>query len=78
MNGSAVQSSASPDTEPIAYPVPQVAKLLNIGVRTTWTLVHTGQLKSFKVGKARRVRRTAIDEYLDRQEEAAATEAGAA
>jgi excisionase family DNA binding protein len=76
-----MHESASPHTpsvgidvrEPdqLAYKVPHAARLLDMGERKVWELVHSGELASFKVGTARRVTRQAILDYISRQASAA-------
>ncbi|WP_250009145.1 helix-turn-helix domain-containing protein [Actinoplanes sp. M2I2] len=55
-------------TEPdgqIAYNVPHAAKVLDLGVRTVWALVHAGDIESVKIGSARRIPRTALVAYIE-------------
>lgn len=47
----------------IAYTVKDAARLLSLSVRTVRYLVETGELRSIKVGRARRVHGSAIAEY---------------
>lgn len=44
--------------------VPQVAEILGLGEAKTWELVATGELRSLKSGRARRVPASAVDEYI--------------
>jgi excisionase family DNA binding protein len=44
--------------------VPQVAEILGLGVAKTWELVATGELRSLKSGRARRVPASAVEEYI--------------
>lgn len=48
----------------LLYSVPEVASVLSLSERLIWKLVRTGDIKSFKIGAARRVERKAIDDYL--------------
>jgi excisionase family DNA binding protein len=54
-----------PVDEPLAYTVPRAAKKLEIGVRSMWNLVHTGQIESVKIGASRRIPREALHAYLE-------------
>lgn len=63
--------TALEDTEQLAYRVPRAAKLLDMGERKVWELVHTGELESFTIGTARRITRKAILDYISRQASAA-------
>jgi excisionase family DNA binding protein len=50
-------------TEPdgqIAYNVPHADRVLDIGVRTMWALVHAGTVESVKIGSSRRIPRAAL------------------
>lgn len=61
------------DAEPgqIAYKVPHAARLLDMGERKVWQLVHSGELESFTIGTSRRITRQAILDYISRQVAAA-------
>lgn len=53
-----------------AYPVPEVAVLLGgVGVRYVWSLIATGELRSFKSGRLRMVARKDLDDYIDQLRE---------
>lgn len=56
----------APADEQIAYTVPHAAKVLDLGVRTVWGLVHSGEIESIKIGKSRRVARAALLAYVKR------------
>jgi excisionase family DNA binding protein len=60
------------DSEQRAYKVPRAAKLLDISERQTWSLVHSGEIESFKVGSSRLVLAQSLDEFIEarRREEA--------
>lgn len=64
MNGSENPQDAANGSEPVAYRLCDVAAKLALGLRTVEGLVATGELNSFKVGRARRVSAAAIDEFL--------------
>ena len=62
---------ASDDPGQLAYTIPHAAHLLDMSPRKVWALVHSGEIPSFKIGKARRVSRRALVEYIERLEQAA-------
>jgi len=45
--------------------IPEVAKLLRVGERTAYGLARDGKLPAIKVGNQWRVRRTALEEWVD-------------
>lgn len=51
----------------MAYSVRSAAKVLDLSVRTVWDLVSKGDIPSFKIGASRRITRTALAEYVERQ-----------
>lgn len=51
-------------SEPSLLTVEQVAEDWQIGRTRAWALVTSGQLRSVKIGRSRRVPREALDEYL--------------
>jgi excisionase family DNA binding protein len=62
--------------EPVAISVHRVAFLLGVSTRKAWTLVGTGELPSFRVGRRRLVRfadvqRFAAERVGEKAEEAA-------
>ena len=42
----------------------QLAEYLGLGRTYTYELLRTGEIRSFKIGKLRRVRREDVDEYV--------------
>jgi excisionase family DNA binding protein len=58
--------------KPIAYKPDEAARLMGISPRKLDELIGTRQIRTFKVGKARRVTRAAINEYIAQQEKLAA------
>lgn len=44
----------------------EVANILNVHYTTVWRLVSLGEIKSIKVLSSRRVRESAIQEYIDK------------
>ena len=49
------------------YSVAQVAELLGYGLSKTKMLVATGELRSLKDGKSRRILPEWVDEYIERR-----------
>ncbi len=47
-----------------AYTVEQVAKMLNIGRDKVYQLLRTGQLRSIKIGKLRRITEEQLAEFI--------------
>jgi excisionase family DNA binding protein len=58
-----------PSSEQIAYRVPHAAQVLDIGLRTLWDLIKNGEIESFKIGRSRRIRRSALIAYVERQQQ---------
>ena len=47
-----------------AYTVEQVAKMLHIGRDKVYALLRTGQLRSIKIGKSRRITQQHLAEFI--------------
>jgi excisionase family DNA binding protein len=47
-----------------AYTVEQVAKMLHIGRDKVYYLIRTGQLRSVKIGKSRRITEEHLAEFI--------------
>jgi excisionase family DNA binding protein len=58
---------AEPLLAPKWYSVAQVAQLLGFGLSKTKMLVATGELRSVKDGKNRRILPEWVDEYIERR-----------
>lgn len=58
----------------LAVNVAEAAQLLSVPERTVWTEIGAGRLRSFKVGKHRRIRIRDIDAYLGQCVDLAALE----
>ena len=52
-----------------AYTVEQVAKMLHIGRDKVYHLLRTGQLRSIKIGKLRRITEDQLAEFIASVEE---------
>jgi len=55
-----------------AYTVEQVAKMLHIGRDKVYYLLRTGQLRSIKIGKLRRITEQQLNDFIASLEEPAA------
>jgi excisionase family DNA binding protein len=55
-----------------AYTVEQVAKMLHVGRDKVYHLLRTGQLRSIKIGKLRRITEQQLAEFVARLEDNAA------
>ena len=55
-----------------AYTVEQVAKMLHIGRDKVYELLRTGQLRSIKIGKLRRITEQHLAEFIASLEDNAA------
>lgn len=55
-----------------AYTVEQVAKMLHIGRDKVYELLRTGQLRSIKIGKLRRITEDHLAEFVASREDHAA------
>lgn len=46
--------------------IPEVARILNVSTRSVWRLLRTGALRPVKCGRAIRVARKCLDEFIER------------
>jgi excisionase family DNA binding protein len=58
-----------------AYTVEQVAEMLNIGRDNVYFLLRTGQLRSIKIGKLRRITEQHLAEFIESKETERLTDA---
>jgi excisionase family DNA binding protein len=77
MHGDATPSNSTdgnvlPADDQIAYKVPHAARVLDIGVRTAWQLVKSGEIESFTVGRSRRITRAALVAWVNSHKHQAA------
>lgn len=59
-----VMHDPDPPLEPLVYKVEQVAQLLNVDRKTVYDLVKSGELRSVRLGRAIRIPKAAVREYL--------------
>jgi excisionase family DNA binding protein len=57
-----------PRDEQIAYSARSAARVLDISERQVVSLITTGKIESFKIGKSRRITRTALLDFVQRQQ----------
>lgn len=50
--------------QPVLLTVSEVCELLHLSRPTVYGLINSGQLRSFKVGRVRRVPTSAVDDYV--------------
>mgnify|MGYP001340588564 CR=1 FL=1 len=67
----AVDSTAAPPAEALAYSVPVAGRLIGLSPRQAWRLVKAGKLRSYMDGGRRLVSRRALEEYVAAKEAAA-------
>lgn len=60
-----VDGNSTPGREQRLFTIPQAADVLSLGKSTVWQLVHSGRIESVKIGTARRIRREALDAYVN-------------
>ena len=58
--------------KPLAYSPPEAAELLGISLRKLVYLIGLKEIRTFKVGKSRRISADALQEFIKRQERSAA------
>lgn len=56
----------APATSKVLLTVEEAAELLGIGRTMAFALVRNGDLESVQIGRLRRIRRAALDEFADR------------
>ena len=49
----------------IAYSIKEVANTLGCGMNTTYELVHSGELASFKIGRKIMIPTRAVEEFVN-------------
>ncbi len=60
-----------PESNKIAYSVNEAARLLSMSARKLTYLIAMKEIRSFKIGKSRRVTANALAEFVTRQEKKA-------
>ena len=52
------------EIETILMTVPELAEYLGIGRNRAYTLLHSGEIKGFRLGSIWKVTKTAVDKYI--------------
>ena len=55
------------ETQKITMTVPEAAKKLGLGLNKTWSLVHSGKLRSVRVGRRFIIPHTELADFLERE-----------
>ncbi|WP_320067668.1 helix-turn-helix domain-containing protein [Micromonospora sp. RTGN7] len=63
--------NATQSSEPLAYDLAEAARLLSLGKRKVEYMVKSGELRSIKIGRSRRVPREVLLEYIEQQKQPA-------
>jgi excisionase family DNA binding protein len=56
------------DEQAMVFTVPEVADQLCVSKSTIYRLIRSGQIRTLKVGELTRVRRRALEQFLERAE----------
>ncbi|WP_030488168.1 helix-turn-helix domain-containing protein [Micromonospora chokoriensis] len=62
---------ATHDSEPRAFSIPEAAKLLSLGTRKVEYMIQSGELKSIKIGRSRRIPRKVLEDFLEEKQKLA-------
>ena len=73
MGNEVVTENEAVELVPIVYTMPEVATLLCIGRATAYKLAHQADFPSFRRGRSVRVRKTDLDEWIERKKKAGET-----
>lgn len=68
---SLIPTRGNGEPEPLLLTIPQIAKALQISRGTAYNLVSTGQLPSIRIGRAKRVPRQELLQWIERQRQKA-------
>jgi len=58
------QKSIQPDSTKLAYSMREVSRLLGVSERSVFSLVHSGSLPHFRIGRSVRISLDAIKAYM--------------
>lgn len=70
MGNEVVTENEAVELVPIVYTMPEVARLLCIGRATAYNLAHQADFPAFRRGRSVRVKKTDLDEWIERKKEA--------
>jgi excisionase family DNA binding protein len=62
-----MQAGAAQEVQPAWLRYPEAERLAGLGRSTLWKLVRSGDIQAAKVGKAVRINRRSLEEYMERQ-----------
>lgn len=62
-----MQAGAAQEVQPAWLRYPEAERFAGLGRSTLWKLVRSGHIQAAKVGKAVRINRRSLDEYMERQ-----------
>lgn len=68
--GETITGNKTVEMVPIVYTMPEVARLLCIGRATAYNLAHQADFPAFRRGRSVRVKKTDLDEWIERKKEA--------
>jgi excisionase family DNA binding protein len=63
----AARSQAASPAVPLAVPPLAVSKMLSLGLTSVYGLMRSGELRSFRVGRARRIILDSVSDYIERR-----------
>ena len=58
------QRPKSLDQYPLLLTIPEIAEILGVGRSTAYSLIHSGQIKSIRVGRLIKVPKTALEQFI--------------
>jgi excisionase family DNA binding protein len=58
------KTSGEPDPSRLAFSMREVGAALGVSERSIWTLINSGKLPSFKIGRSVRVRREDLENFM--------------
>jgi excisionase family DNA binding protein len=62
-----MQAGAAQEVQPAWLRYPEAERFAGLGRSTLWKLVRSGDIQAAKVGKAVRINRRSLEEYMERQ-----------
>ena len=62
-----MQAGAAQEVQPAWLRYPEAERFAGLGRSTLWKLVRSGDIQAAKVGKAVRINRQSLEEYMERQ-----------
>jgi excisionase family DNA binding protein len=62
-----MQAGAAQEVQPAWLRYPEAERFAGLGRSTLWKLVRSGDIQAAKVGKAVRINRRSLEEYMEQQ-----------